>query len=82
MPKIRTVVDVYLPVAQLAEAFADLDGDEMAQFFNSVAEKTKTWETPGWSWCKQASYVAASDDLTDEGRALIRKLAEHVEGAA
>lgn len=66
-------IKIVLTPPELAELFCGLFDDDQAEFFEHVGLITKAW--PGAGWCQQA--CSLSEDLSDEGREVIRTLASH-----
>ena len=68
------VTPVKLSAYTIAEAFCELDGDEMAMFFNAVEHRCRLWRA---SMSMQLQYVTDSEKLTHEGRSFMAKIGEY-----
>jgi hypothetical protein len=72
--------DVTLTVAQLAQAFCDMDDDAQAQFFVHCARIALAWPTGGthlgasWQWFTVGRHLATCDCSTEEGRDMVRDI--------
>lgn len=63
---------------ELAGLFCELDGEEQAEFFNSVAERVDSW---GSSFCFQLQAVLDSHRLNAGGITIMRQIGEYGEDA-
>lgn len=62
---------------ELAEAFVDLDNEQMAHFFNHLAERIKMWPSGWGSFDYQMAMVAESKSLTPSGLTVFRIMASY-----
>lgn len=74
--KKRVEVEVEFTPTELGEMFASLDGEQMAEFFNSIAEEVAKWELP---FCFQMQYVTDATNLSKEARAILCTLGEYAD---
>jgi hypothetical protein len=68
----RTVNFDDITPEELAALFAEMDGEQQAEFFDRLHALTKQW--PGAGWCQQC--CAISEHLTPQAQEIIAKLAE------
>jgi hypothetical protein len=71
----RTIELDDLTPEELAALFCDLDDDGQAAFLNRVGEIAAGW--PGAGWCIQSLCIVQSPDLSDYGKRVIERLADH-----
>lgn len=73
----RTVtIDVDPSPEELANAFAAMDGTGQAKFFNFLYKCDKAWKS---SWPFQLQWVTDDDELTDDGREMMRLIGAYAE---
>ncbi len=72
----RTITVDDLTPGELAEIFAEMSGDQQAEFFTAVWIIARAW--PGAGWCQQSYDIARN--LDRDGREAIETLAAHVLG--
>lgn len=61
----------------LAEAFAQMDSKEQAQFFNTLGEITSNWYLEGGSLMMQLQYLTDEDGLTLAGRRVMQGIGDY-----
>lgn len=71
----RTIQFEDLTPRELAELFAEMNGDKQAQFFAAIWDIAKEWSGAGW--CKQSHEIAQCADVNDGARQAITTLAAH-----
>lgn len=76
--KITTEVTIEPTPQQLAEAFCSMDCDEMAQFFNSIYNRTQEWDSPATGFEYQVAGIVMDKWLTDGGKYIMETLGEVV----
>ena len=76
----RTIEVNDLTPGELATLFADMNGDQQAQFFATVWDIAKAW--PGAGWCQQSYDIVRFADANPGARDAIATLAAHLEPAA
>jgi hypothetical protein len=70
----RTITVGDLTPQELASSFAQMDSGQQAAFFHALHEETQSWPGAPLGWLGQATFIA--DDLTKEGKLIIRDLRE------
>lgn len=71
---VERTIQVMLEPDEMAKLFCAMFDTEQAEFFSHVHKITSKW--PGAGWCQQSCGIA--ENLTPEGREVIRTLAGHV----
>lgn len=71
----RTIEVNYLSPEELGSLFADMNGDQQAQFFATVWNIAKGW--PGAGWCQQSYDIAKFADANPGCRDAVTTLAAH-----
>jgi len=77
MAKIITTQEISYEVSaeQIAKLFCQLDGEEMADFFNTIHKIVKEeWQAP---FCFQLQFVSDSPVLTPEGKAIMCEIGDY-----
>ena len=59
----------------IAEAFAGLDSEQQAKFFNHVDKVATNWGNSGWPM--QLQYITDEDGLTLAGRRVMQMIGEY-----
>lgn len=78
--EITTKVTIDLDVEMGAKWFAGLDDEQQVQFFNAVAEESKSWpHHADFQWCSIGEHLANCECATDGARDMVRAIAEHME---
>lgn len=67
-------IEMEITPEDAAAAFEEWDAQQQAWFFNKLAELVVKWDG---SFAMQMQYVADDPDLTDAGRAIMRKIGEY-----
>lgn len=80
----RTVtIELAATPLELAEAFCELNDEGQAQFFIECARIAGEW-TVGlgdtWQWYKIGGHLRSCECSTDKARAMVRGIAEAVDG--
>ena len=70
----RTITFDDLTPEELAELFAEMDGQQQSDFFSAVWSLAKKW--PGAGWCQQSYTIARLAD--NDAIQAIRTLASHL----
>ena len=73
---IRKTLDIHLEVGDVAKAFAAMSSDEMAVFFNLVAEEVGKWNG---AFCMQMQWVTNDENLTKMGRSIMSQIGDYAE---
>ena len=79
--QINTMVDI--SHIEIAKLFSEMDDDEQAKFFCEVARIAKAWG-PGdgtMQWMRIGRHLGTCECSTDEGRDMIRTIAESLESS-
>ena len=63
-----------LTPAEIANEFADLDDEEMVEFFNKLAEHIDTWDR---AFCFQLEPVSQSPNLPRDARYIMHQIGEY-----
>lgn len=66
--------DIKISPKSLAIEFCDMDGDEMAEFFNEIKKQTQKWAR---QFCFQAQFINDSDLLDEGGREIMATIGEY-----
>lgn len=70
---------VHVHAAQIAQAFAEMDDEEQAQFFIEVAKIASTWDGRTFQqWYSVGRHLATCECSNDEARELVQELAQGV----
>ena len=73
----RTIdIDITPTIVEFAEHFCEMDADEQADFFSTVAELSHTWKAPVEL---QLNNVSTSLSLSPDGRRLMEKIGVYAE---
>lgn len=67
-------VEVELTTEDLAILFCNLNSEEQAKFFNTIATEVAAWEHP---FCFQLSYISSEPLLTKEAREVMEQIGEY-----
>ncbi len=59
---------------ELAKSFAEMNGDQQAEFFSALAAEVKEWSNP---FCIQLQWITDSAALTEEARTLMEQIGEY-----
>lgn len=70
----EVLVQVTVTPEKMGELFAEMGADEMAIFFNSVADQVKGWLAP---FSFQMEAVIREKNLSDEARKIMGKIGEY-----
>ena len=70
----EVLVQVKVTPEKLAELFCEMDSDEMAVFFNSVAYEAKSWDH---HFCMQIEDLIREKHLNDEARQIMSTIGEY-----
>lgn len=67
-------LELNLDYGEIAELFCELNEEEQACFFNTLAELTEEWEHP---FCMQLQHITDCKILTPEGRAIMKQIGDY-----
>jgi len=65
---------IVLTPEELADAFCDMDSDQQAKFFNSIANITSSWDSKFYF---QLQHITIEDILSDGARKLMKLIGEY-----
>jgi len=59
---------------QAAEIFCNMGAGEQAEFFNEIDRLSRSWTGP---FAMQMQYVTDTDELTDNGRSIMKTIGDY-----
>jgi hypothetical protein len=80
----KLTVERKLTPAEVAQAFCELDDDQMAQVFVEAAKIEATWSGPGfmgpgWQWYAVGRHLRTCSCSTEDARDMVREIAKAID---